>query len=503
VTRFTTNESTSNVHSGKRKLNTESNTETELNLRPLPDAVLVDIANYVCDYAIENSNAYRTARYSFNDALGCALEALDYPECRRFLGPAVPDIAITRGARVPGTKLELDPVSAAFNFGTMIRWLDSNDCFLAAERGHPSDNLGAILTTADFLSRRRRASGEAPLTMRDVLTAQIKAYEIQGGIAIENSFTRIGCDHAALIRVASAAVITRMLGGTHDHVVSAVSNAWADGITLKAYRQAPNVGTRKNWAAGDATSRGVQLALLAMRGAMTIPSVLTAKKFGFYEALYHGKTFTFERPFGSYVMENILFKFVPADMLTQTAVECALKLRPLVHDRIDEIESITIRSQEAMIGINDKSGPLHNAEDRDHCAQYVVAVALLFGRLTSPDLQDEFAAQPAIDRLRQKIRIVEEPRYSRDFYDPQMRSSANALEIVFKDGSRAPAMEIEYPLGHPRRRAEGFAMIEEKFRRNVARRFSGPAVSAILDLCADPSRFEATPVDELVDKFVA
>ena len=477
--------------------------EGECNVRPLPDAVLVDIANYVSGFEIQSEKAYRTARFSFNDALGCAFEALDYPECRHLLGPVVPDVVVTRGARVPGTSFELEPVSAAFNFGTMIRWLDSNDCFLAAERGHPSDNLGAILTTADFISRRRRAIGESPLTMRDVLTAQIKAYEIQGGLAIENSFTRIGCDHVALVRVASAAVITHMLGGTRDQIISAVSNAWADGITLKAYRQAPNVGTRKNWAAGDATSRGVQLALLALRGAMTVPSVLTAKKFGFYEALYHGKTFTFERPFGSYVMENILFKFVPADMLTQTAVECALQLRPHVEGRIDDISSVTIRSQEAMIGINDKRGPLHNAEDRDHCAQYVVAVALLFGRLTSPDLQDDFAATPAIDRLREKIRITEEPRYSRDFYDPGKRSSANALEIVFKDGSRAPTMEMEYPLGHPRRRGEGFAMVEEKFRRNLASRFSGSMEAAILDVCADQARFEATAVDEFVDKCVA
>ncbi|MEO8442387.1 MAG: bifunctional 2-methylcitrate dehydratase/aconitate hydratase [Betaproteobacteria bacterium] len=474
-----------------------------MNIRPAPDALLVEIADYVCDYAISSADAYRTARYSFNDALGCALESLDYPECRHFLGPVVSGVTITCGARVPWTNYELDPVAAAFNFGTMIRWLDSNDCFLAAERGHPSDNLGAILTSADFVSRRRRAEGKAPLTMRDVLTAQIKAYEIQGGIGIMNSFTHIGCDHAALVRIASTAVITRLLGGTKDQVISAVSNAWADGITLKAYRQAPNVGTRKNWAAGDAASRGVQLALLAMRGAMTIPSVLTAKKHGFYEALFHGKTFSFERPFGSYVMENILFKAVPADMLTQTAVEGALALRPHVKDRIDDIASITIRSQEAMIGINDKRGPLHNAEDRDHCARYVVAVALLFGRLTSPDLQDDFAANPAIDRLRDKTSIIEEPRYTRDFYDPAKRSSANALEIAFSDGTRAQSIEIEYPLGHPRRRAEGFPMLEAKFERNLARRLSASAMRSIQALCADQARFEATAVDDFIDPLVA
>jgi len=472
------------------------------NARPAPDQVLVDIADYVCSYRIESAMAFQTARYCFNDALGCAMDALDYSECRRFLGPTVPDMHISPGARVPGTNFELDPVSAAFNFGTMIRWLDTNDCFLAAERGHPSDNLGAILTVADYVSRRRRARGEAPLTMRDVLIAQVKAYELQGGIGILNSFTHIGCDHAALIRVASAATMTHMLGGTHEQVVAAVSNAWADGITLKAYRQAPNVGTRKNWAAGDAASRGVRLALLALQGAMIIPSVLTAKKHGFYDALFHGATFRFERPFGSYVMENILFKFVPADMLTQTAVEAALQLHPKIKHRIGDIESITIRSQEAMIGINDKTGPLHNPEDRDHCAQYVVAVALLFGRLTSAQLQDDFAADPAIDRLRTKIRIVEDSQYTRDFYDPAKRSSANALQIRFRGGGTADEVAIEYPLGHPRRRAECLPVIEQKFRRNIAKVFDTKRQDAILALCMDHAKFEAVPVDQFVDLLI-
>lgn len=472
------------------------------NVRPAPDKILTDIADYVIDHRIENPAAYQTARHCFNDALGCAFEALEYPDCVRFLGPVVPETSTKLGARVPGTNLELDPVSAAFNLGTMIRWLDSNDCFLAAERGHPSDNLGAILTIADFLSRRRSVAGQPPLTMQDVLTAQIKAYEIQGGIGTENSFTRIGCDHAALIRVASAAVISHMLGGSREQIIGAVSNAWADGLTLKAYRQAPNVGSRKNWAGGDATSRGVQLALLAMKGDITIPSVMTARKFGFYEALYKGQTFTFQRPYGSYVMENILFKFVPADMLTQTAVECALKLHPLVKDRIAAIEGITIRSQEAMIGINDKIGPLHNPADRDHCAQYVVAVALLFGRLTSPDLEDEFASNPEIDRLREKIRIVEEPRYSRDFYDPEKRSSANALEIRFRDGGENLSIEIEYPLGHPRRRAECLPVIEEKFRANLLRQFSKERAEKILALCSNHELFEKTPANKLMDLLV-
>lgn len=468
------------------------------NERPVPDQVIRDIARYTSSYRIDSQLAYATARDCFNDALGCAMESLEYPECGRIAAPPISGISISLGARVPGTRLEIDPMQAAFTFGTMIRWLDANDCFLAAERGHPSDNLGAILTVADFLSRRRRASGEAPLLMRDVLTAQIKAYEIQGGIAIRNSFTHIGCDHAALIRVASTATVTQLLGGSEDQIVAAVSNAFADGITLKAYRQAPNVGTRKNWAAGDAVSRGVRLAYLAMQGAMAIPSVLTAKKHGFYEALFHGKQFEFERPYGSYVMENILFKFVPADMLTQTAVEAALQLHPVVRDRLDDVESITIRSQEAMIGINDKRGPLHNAEDRDHCAQYVVAVALIFGRLTSRELQDDFASDPRIDSLRSRISIVEDAEYTRDFYDPDKRSSANALGIRFRNGSSLPELAIEYPVGHPRRRDECRSVIAEKFRRNMARVFSGRQLESIMAVCTDQQTFEQMPVDEFV-----
>ncbi len=475
---------------------------TVSNERPEPDSLLVEIAGYVSSYSIRNEGSYVTARECFNDALGCAMESLDYPECSKFTGPLVPGMSIALGARVPGTCLELDPVQAAFTFGTMIRWLDSNDCFLAAERGHPSDNLGAILTMADFLSRRRRAEGQEPLLMKDVLTAQIKAYEIQGGIAIRNSFTHIGCDHAALIRVASSATVTHMLGGSGEQIIAAVSNAWADGITLKAYRQAPNVGTRKNWAAGDATSRGVRLALLAMQGAMSIPSVLTARKHGFYDALFHGRQFEFERPFGNYVMDNILFKFVPADMLTQTAVEAAIQLHPTVCDRIDDIESITIRSQEAMIGINDKSGPLHNPEDRDHCAQYVVAVALIYGRLSSRELQDDFAADRRIDELRARISITEDAGYTRDFYDPEKRSSANGVSVRFKDGTSLPEVAIEYPIGHPRRRAECGPVIEAKFRRNMERVFSGAQLDAILSVCSEQERFERTPVDEFIDLLI-
>ena len=472
------------------------------NARPMPDKVLVDIANYVHDYKITSRRAYSIARHCLTDALGCAFESLNYPECTKLLGPLIPDVTVRHGARIPGTRFELDPMSAAFTLGTMIRWLDSNDCFLAAERGHPSDNLGGILALADYLSRKRIAIGERPLNMRDVLTAMIKAYELQGGIGLENSFTRIGCDHAALIRVASTAVLTGMLGGNHEEIINAVSHAWADGLTLKVYRQAPNAGTRKNWAGGDATSRAVKLAFMAMKGEMGIPSVLTAKRFGFYDALFHGKPFKFQRPYGSYIMENILFKYVPADMLTQTAVECAFKLHPLVKNRIDNIESITIRSQEAMIGINDKTGPLNNPADRDHCAQYVVAVGLLFGQLRSEDFEDEFAANPAIDRLRSKMKIVEDPRYTRDFYEPSKRSSANSVRVKFKDGSSTPDVEIAYPIGHPRRRSECMPIVEKKFKNNLARRFPAKQQAEILALCSDQLHLESTPVHVFVDHFV-
>ncbi|MBI3936793.1 MAG: bifunctional 2-methylcitrate dehydratase/aconitate hydratase [Betaproteobacteria bacterium] len=472
------------------------------NVRPAPDQVLTDIADYVCGHEIAGAEAYRVARYCVIDALGCALEALAYPECTKLLGPVVPGIVVPHGARVPGTSFELDPVTAAFNTGSLIRWLDFNDSFTAAEGGHPSDNLGGILATADYLSRSRALRGKPPLAMRDVLTALIKAYEIQGVLSLENNFTRLGCDHAVLVRVASTATVTRMLGGGREEIINAVSNAWADGVTLKAYRQAPNTGTRKSWAGGDATSRAVRLALMALKGEMGYPSVLTAKTFGFYDALFRGQPFRFQRPYGSYVLENVMFKFVPAGMHSQTAVECAFKLHPLVKDRLDGIEAITIRSHEKLIGIMDKSGPLNNPADRDHCAQYVVAVGLIYGRLAGSDFEDEFAADPRIDPLRAKMKVVEDPRYTREFHDPAKRSSANAIEVRFRDGSSAPAVEVEYPVGHPRRRAEGIPMLEAKFRATLARRFPPRQQAAILEICLDQARFEATPADEFVDRFV-
>jgi len=472
------------------------------NVRPAPDKVLGDIANYVAGCKITRAEAYRTARYCLIDALGCALEALSYPECTKLLGPIVPGIVIANGARVPGTSFELDPVRAAFNLGAMIRWLDSNDSFTAAEGGHPSDNLGGILATADYLSRRRIAAGKPPLVMRDVLTAMIKAYEIQGVLSLENNFPRLGFDHAALVRVASTAVVTGMLGGGREEIINAVSNAWADGLTLKVYRQAPNIGSRKSWAGGDATSRAVMFGLMAVRGEMGYPSVLTAKTFGFYAALFKGRPFKFQRRYGSYVLEHVMFKFVAAGMHGQTAVECALKLHPLVKDRLDEIDAITIMGTEKLIGIMDKRGPLSNPADRDHCVQYVVAVGMIFGGLTAADFEDEFAADPRIDRLRAKMKVVENPRYTRDFHTPAKRSSANAIQVRFKDGSNLPKVEVEYPIGHPRRRAEGIPMLEAKFKTNLARCFPPGQQAAILALCRDQARLEATPVNAFVDRFV-
>ncbi|MBI3919325.1 MAG: bifunctional 2-methylcitrate dehydratase/aconitate hydratase [Betaproteobacteria bacterium] len=470
--------------------------------RPAPDALLTDIADYVNGCEIRSGEAYRVARYCVMDAIGCALEALQFPECLKLLGPIVPGLAFRDGARVPGTRFELDPISAAFSIGTMIRWLDYNDSFTAAEGGHPSDNIGGILATADYLSRQRIAEGDKPLLMRDVLIALIEAYEIQGVLSLENNFTRLGLDHVTFTRVAAAAVLTKMLGGGRDEIVNAVSNAWADGASLKIYRQGNNTGTRKNWAGGDASSRALRLALMAMQGEMGYPSVLSAKTFGFCDAIFRGQPIKLQRPYSTYVVEHVLFKFVAAGMHGQTAAECAFRLHPLVKDRLDAIETITIRSHEKLMGIMDKQGPLTNPADRDHCVQYVVAVGLLHGRLDPADFEDEFAADPRIDRLRAKMKVAEEPRYTRDFFDPEKRSSANSIEVRFADRSQPATFEVEYPIGHPRRRAEGLPMLEAKFTKHVARRFPRGRQLAILELFEDQALFEAKPVNEFLQYFV-
>jgi 2-methylcitrate dehydratase len=473
------------------------------NIRPKPDKVLTDIADYVSRHAITSKEAYNTARLCLMDTLGCGLESLEYPACTKLLGPVVPGTVVPNGARVPGTPHQLDPVTAAFNIGAMIRWLDFNDTWLAAEWGHPSDNLGGILATADWLSRTYLAQGRKPLTMRDVLTAMIKAHEIQGVIALENSFNHVGLDHVVLVKVASTAVVTHMMGGTRDEIINALSNAWVDGQSLRTYRHSPNTGSRKSWAAGDATSRAVRLALMALKGEMGYPSALTAKTWGFYDVLFKGKPFRFKQPFGSYVMENVLFKIsFPAEFHAQTAVEAAIRLHPQVKDRLDAVKKIVITTHESAIRIIDKKGPLDNPADRDHCIQYMTAIGLIKGNLTAADYEDAVAADPRVDRLRSKMTCVENKQWSRDYLDPAKRSIANAVQVFFDDGSKTERIAVEYPVGHRRRRKEGIPLLEAKFRTNLARKLAPKQQQAILALCADARRLETTPVNEFVDLFV-
>ena len=470
------------------------------NVRPEPDKVLVDIADYVVKYKVTSKEAYETARHCLIDTLGCGLEALSYPACTKLLGPIVPGTVVPNGAKVPGTQFQLDPVQAAFNIGATIRWLDFNDTWLAAEWGHPSDNLGGILATADWLSRNAVAAGRSPLPMQAVLTAMIKAHEIQGIIALENSFNRVGLDHVVLVKVASTAVVAQLLGLTRDEIIDAVSLAWVDGQSLRTYRHAPNTGSRKSWAAGDATARAVRLALMVAKGEMGYPSVLTAKTWGFYDVLFKGKPFAFQRPYGSYVMENVLFKIsFPAEFHAQTAVECAMALHPKVRDRLDAIRRITIRTHESAIRIIDKKGPLANPADRDHCIQYMVAVPLIFGRLTAADYEDGVAADPRIDALRAKTVCVEDRGFSKDYLDPDKRSIANGITIEFNDGSRTREVVVEYPIGHRRRREEGIPLLIVKFKTNLARRFPAKQQHAILDVALDAKKLEAMPVHEFVD----
>src|SRR5437667_2304789 len=437
------------------------------NVRPKPDKVLTLIADYATKFDIKSRPAYETARYCLMDTLGCALEALEYPACTKLLGPIVPGPIVPNGAKVPGTRYQLDPVQAAFNIGAMIRWLDFNDTWLAAEWGHPSDNLGAILAVADWLSRNKKQ----PLLVKDVLTAMIRAHEIQGVIALENSFNRVGLDHVVLVKVASAAVVAPMLGCTYEQVVNAVSQAWVDGQALRTYRHAPNTGSRKSWAAGDAASRAVRLALISRTGEMGYPSALTARTWGFYDVLFKGRPFKFQRPFGSYVMENVLFKIsFPAEFHAQTAVEAAFKLHPHVRNRLDHIERVEIHTHESALRIIDTTRPLPNPADRDHCLQYMTAIGLIFGALTADHYEDATAADPRIDALRAKMLVREDPRYTREYLEADKRAIANAVQIFFKDGSATENVEVEYPIGHRRRRAEGIPLLVKKIpgqRKNV------------------------------------
>ena len=468
------------------------------NIRPEPDKILVELADYAASYTPDSREAIDTARHNLMDTLGCGLLALRYPDCAKHLGPVVPGATLVNGARVPGTDWQLDPVQAAFNIGAMIRWLDFNDTWLAAEWGHPSDNLGGILALADYLTRTKQKA----FTVGDMLIAMIKAHEIQGILALENSFNRIGLDHVLLVRVATTAITTAMLGGTKEQIIRALSNAWIDGGALRTYRHAPNTGPRKSWAAGDATSRGVRLALMAMQGEIGYPSALTAKNWGFYDVLFKGKPLLLGRPLGSYVMENVLFKIsFPAEFHAQTAVECALRLHDTVRNRLDQIDRVVITTQESAIRIIDKSGPLHNPADRDHCIQYMTAVGLIFGELTADHYEDAVARDPRIDALRGKMLCVEDPAYSTDYLDPQKRSIANAVQVFFKDGTSSKKIAVEYPIGHRRRRAEGMPLLVKKFAANLASRFAPQQCDAILRLCADPDTLAATPVDKFTDMF--
>lgn len=452
--------------------------------RPDPDSLLQTIADYVCDYEITSDEAWQTAHYCLKDSLSCSMLALAFPECAKLLGPVVPGADLRGGARVPGTSHELDPVQAAFNIGVLIRYLDFNDTWLAAEWGHPSDNLGAILAVADYISRRNIAEGRKPLVVRDILEAMIKAHEIQGVLALQNSFNRVGLDHVLLVRVASTAVVTRMLGGDRDDVIAALSHAWIDGGALRTYRHAPNTGPRKSWAAGDACRRAVQLALLVMKGEIGYPSALTARGWGFQDVLFKGKELVLERELGSYVMEQVLFKIAfPAEFHAQTAVECALKLHPEVRDRLDDIDRIVLETQEAGSRIIDKTGPLNNYADRDHCLQYMVAAPLIFGELTAESYNDDVAADPRIDRLREKMEVSENPAFTRDYFDPDKRAIGNAIQIFFRDGSSTDKVSIDYPVGHRRRRAEGIPLLEDKFERAVKGQLGRRQASAILAAC--------------------
>jgi 2-methylcitrate dehydratase len=471
--------------------------------RPAPDAVLTAIADYAISYGQPSELARETAYYCLMDTLGCGFQALRYPACTRMLGPVVPGALMRGGARVPGTGYELDPVAAAFNIGTMIRWLDFNDTWLAAEWGHPSDNLGGILAVADYLSRAASVQGRSVIPVSAVLRAMIQAHEIQGVLALENSFNRVGLDHVLLVRVASTAVVSALLGGTREQVINAVSNAWIDGGALRTYRHAPNTGSRKSWAAGDATSRAVWHALISMRGEMGYPSALSAKTWGYYDVLYKGKSFSLPQPFGSYVMENVLFKIsFPAEFHAQTAVEAAMSLHAEVAPHLDEIERVVIETQEPGVRIIDKTGPLANPADRDHCIQYMVAVPLIFGRLVAADYEDSVANDPRVDALRAKMQVVENPQFTRDYYDPVKRFIGNAVQVYFRGGRATRRIAVDYPIGHRLRRAEGLPILRQKFAAGVRGHFGAEQAERIITMFADRKALEGMAANDMVTALV-
>ncbi|MCG6871328.1 MAG: bifunctional 2-methylcitrate dehydratase/aconitate hydratase [Gammaproteobacteria bacterium] len=469
--------------------------------RPDFDPEIQAIADYVLDFDVRQSpEAMRTARYCLMDTLGCGFLALSYPACTKLLGPVVPGAVLPGGARVPGTAYELDPVQAALNIGTLVRWLDFNDTWLAAEWGHPSDNLGGILAVADYLGRRALAVGKAPPSVGDVLAAMIQAHEIQGVIALENGFNRVGLDHVLLVRIATSAVVARMLGASREEIRNAVSHAWIDGCSLRTYRHAPNTGSRKSWAAGDATARGVRLALTALRGEMGYPSALSAKTWGFNDVLFNGGSLQFGQGYGTYVMENVLFKIsFPAEFHAQTAVEAAVCLHPQLRERLEDIDRIVIETQESAVRIIDKTGPLDNPADRDHCIQYMVAIGLLKGDLTAGDYEDSVAADPRVDALRDRMEVVEDPRFTREYLEPDKRAIGNSIQVFFRDGSATEKVSIDYPVGHRRRREEGIPLLQAKFERNVASVLSPKKSAALIACCSDQHSLEAMPVTDFME----
>jgi 2-methylcitrate dehydratase len=469
------------------------------NVRPVNDKILVQMSEYVDRYPVKSALALETARLALVDTLGCGFEALSYPDCTSLLGPVVPGTIVPNGARVPGTPHVLDPERATFNMGVLNRWLDFNDAFYGATVIHPSDTFSAILAVADWLSRTRQAEGKDPLLVREVLEAAVKTYEIMGELALENSFTGRGLDHTILVKIAVTPVVTKLMGGTQEEIVNALSQAWVDGHALAAFRRKPNTGPRKSWAAGDAASRGVRLALMAMKGEMGCPSALTAKTWGFYEVLFKGKPFRFQRPFGSYVIENVLFKLpYPTAFHGQSMVEAAIKLHPLVKDHLDDVARVELKCHNSSMVILDKTGPLHNFADRDHCMRYMAAIGMIYGTMTAEHYQDHIAADPRIDRLRARTRMTESKQYEREYHDPAKRTNANSVQVFFKDGSKTPLSEVLYPLGHRRRRKEGVPALMEKFERNVGRVFAAKRRDTILAACLDQKRLEATPVNEFM-----
>ena len=476
----------------------------ETNVRPDPDKVLVKITDYVLNKEINSSEAISTARYCLMDTLGCGLLALTFSDCKDLLGPYVENTSVPNGVRVPGTKYVLDPVKGAWDIGAIIRWLDFNDTWLAAEWGHPSDNLGGILSAADFISQNNIEEGKDPLTIDDVLKAMVKAHEIQGILALENSFNRVGLDHVVLVKIASTAVISSLFGLSREKTIDALSQAFVDGQSLRTYRHAPNAGPRKSWAAGDATSRAMQLVLLTMKGQIGYPSALTATTWGFQDVLFKGNQISLPQEFDSYVMENVLFKIsFPAEFHAQTAVEAAVKLHTEIKDRVEEIKEIRITTHESAIRIISKEGQLNNPADRDHCIQYMTAIGLLKGDLVAEDYEDDVASDPKIDQLREKMTIIEDERYTREYLEADKRSIANSIEILYTDGTSSEKVEVEYPIGHRRRRDEGIPILVDKFENNLKTQFSEQRSKEILELCLDEEKLRATSVTQFMSMLTA